>query len=106
MSIDGEKFDAIVEEFKKAGIDAQHLSLLFMAGASSRVFDIMIVRELEFRCLVCGKMLGPNWFEESGFRAHICKKCRKPILLKYVHEFISDINSCLESEGLKNDNQD
>jgi len=103
MSIDGETFDAIMAKFKSAGIDAQHLSLLFMVEASSRVFDIMIVRELELRCLVCGKMLGPDWTEKSGLRSHICKKCRKPILLRYVDDYISDIKSGLEITGSKND---
>jgi hypothetical protein len=47
------------------------------------VRDIILRRELELKCLMCGEMLGREWTDKRGYHVHICRKCRPPVFKQY-----------------------
>jgi hypothetical protein len=53
------------------------------------VRDLIIRRELELKCLMCGEALGREWTDKSGYHVHICRKCRPSVFRQYRRNELS-----------------
>lgn len=59
------------------------LSNKLFVGSMFDVRDIIIQRELELKCLMCGETLGMEWTDKRGYHIHICRKCRPLVINQY-----------------------
>jgi len=42
--------------------------------------ELLVRRELELRCLLCGNPLGREWTEKKRYHIHMCKSCRMHLI--------------------------
>jgi phage FluMu protein Com len=50
--------------------------------------ELLLRRESELRCLMCGKLLGRAWTETLHYHIHICEACRCVFMRMIRTEFV------------------